>query len=584
MAKGKHQASGLSVYLRLLRYVIPYWPQFSLSIFGFALFSSSQPMLATLAGWLADAIYTRDPASIYLIPLTLMAIYLLRGIGGFLGNYLLAKVSFAIVRNLRNELFKKLLILPNRFYENNNSGHLISLITFNVTQVTEAATNAVKVLIREGIAVLALTVYIVYLNWQLTLIFLAVTPVIALVVSYASKRFKKLSSKIQVSMGDLTHVTSEAISGYKEVKSFGGQAYERERFQAACHNNFLQNLKMVKTTAINIPLLQMIVAIALACLVFVALSFMGEMDPAAFITYITAAGLLPKPIRQLSAINASIQKGIAAAESLFELLDEQQEQDRGSLISTRVQGKLAFKNLSFQYPQASKKVIEDFTLTIEPGQRVALVGYSGSGKSTLANLTTRFYDYQQGEISLDDTPLKQYSLASLRQQIAMVTQDPILFNDSIFNNIAYGSLHQHTRERVIQAAKLAHAMEFITPMEKGLDTLVGEDGILLSGGQRQRLAIARALLKNAPILILDEATSALDTESERIIQDALENVMQGRTTLIIAHRLSTIETADIIVVMDKGKIVEQGCHSALLAQGGFYYELHNRQFSEPKVS
>lgn len=576
----KSKQSGLQVYIRLLQYVKPHWQIFVLSVLGFLMYSSSQPLLATMAGWLADAVYSRESSAVYLIPLSLLGIYFLRGLGSFIGNYFLAKVSLSIVRTLRNDLFDKLLLLPNSFYEQNNSGHLISMITFNVTQVTGAATDAIKVIIREGIAVIALLGYLLILNWQLTFAFFAVAPLIAFVVSYASKRFKKLSKKIQVSMGDLTHVSSEAISGYKEVKSFGGLEYERKRFHKSSKNNYSQNIKMVMTSSINTPILQMIVALALASLVFVALSMMGDMDPAAFITYITAAGLLPKPIRQLSEVNSTIQKGIAAAESIFLILDKPPEQDQGTLEAQSIKGRLEFKQVNFNYPQTDKTVINDLNLTIEPGQTVAFVGRSGSGKSTLVSLISRFYDVTQGEILLDGQSVGDYTLKSLREQISLVTQDVTLFNDTIENNIAYGTLSQYGREEVSQAAESAYAMEFIAEQSDGLDTLIGEDGVLLSGGQRQRLAIARALLKNSPILILDEATSSLDTESERKIQAALENVMRGRTTLVIAHRLSTIENADLIVVMDKGSIIEMGTHDELISHKGFYNQLHKKQFDE----
>lgn len=572
--------SGLQVYLRLLGYVKPYWKIFALSVLGYLLYSGTQPALAWMTGWLADVIYNKDEMAKYLIPLALLGIYLARGLGSFIGNYFLAKVSFSVVRNLRIELFNHLIDLPNTFFEQNNSGHLISVITFNITQVTGAATDAVKVVIREGVAVIALMGMLFYYNWMLTLIFIAIAPLIAFAVSYASKRFKKLSKKIQVSMGDLTHVSSEAINGYKEIKSFGGHAYEKQRFLEASVNNYQQNLKMVMTSAINTPVLQMIVALALAFLVFMALSFLSEMEPDAFIVYITAAGLLPKPIRQLSEVNATIQKGIAAAESIFDLLDEQAEQDKGTFDVDRVKGKLEFRQVSFRYPGTEKWVLDDFSLTIQPGQTVALVGRSGSGKSTLASLIPRFYDVTQGEILLDERPLEEYTLQSLRAQISLVTQQVILFNDTIEKNIAYGDLAHYDREQVTAAAQAAYAMEFIEQQSDAMDTLVGEDGVLLSGGQRQRLAIARALLKDAPLLVLDEATSALDTESEKMIQAALEKVVEGRTTLVIAHRLSTIENADLIVVMDQGRIIESGTHQQLIARGGFYHQLHQKQFKD----
>ncbi|MCK5696958.1 MAG: lipid A export permease/ATP-binding protein MsbA [Gammaproteobacteria bacterium] len=574
------QPSGLQIYLRLLQYVKPYWKIFLFSVFGYLLYSSSQPLLARIMGNLTDAIYLKDPQAVYLIPLSLLAVYLVRGIGSFIGTYYLSKVSYSVVHTLRTEMFNKLLLLPNNYYEQNNSGHLISMITFNVAQVTGAATGAIKVIIREGITVIALLAFLFYSNWQLSLIFLAITPLIGFVVAYASKRFKKLSKKIQVTMGDLTHISSEAINGYKEVKSFGGEAYEKKRFLKASQQNYRQNMKMTVTAGINTPVLQMIIAAALSFLVFLALNFLGDMEASDFVAYLIAAGLLPKPIRQLSEVNATIQKGIAAAESIFTILDETTEQDKGTYQVDTVKGALEFKNVSFSYQNMDKRVINNVNLNIQSGQTIALVGRSGSGKSTLVSLISRFYDLKQGDIFLDGQSIDTYTLASLRKQISLVTQDVTLFNDTISNNIAYGTLSQCSREDIIQAAQSAYAMEFINEQNNGLDTLVGEDGVLLSGGQRQRLAIARALLKNAPILILDEATSALDTESEHRIQAALDNVMRNRTTIVIAHRLSTIENADVIIVMDKGAIIEQGNHQELLKKEGFYSQLHQKQFHE----
>lgn len=580
MSEESSKQSALKVYLRLLQYVKPHWKLFVLSILGYLMYSGSQPMLAKVTGWLTDAVYTKDQEAVYLIPLTLMGIYLIRGLGGFIGTYFLAKVSFSVVHTLRTQMFDKLILLPNSYFEQNNSGHLISMITFNVAQVTGAATDAVKVIVREGITVIALLTFLFYSNWQLSLTFLAITPLIALVVSYASKRFKKLSKKIQVSMGDITHISSESIHGYKEIKSFGAIDYEQERFLSASQKNYRQNMKMVLTSAINTPVLQMIVASALSVLVFLALSFLDVMNPQDFIAYMVAAGLLPKPIRQLSEVNATIQKGIAAAESVFMILDQEPEKDCGRYEVERVSGRLEFKGINFRYTQSDKLVLMDLNLSIEPGQTVALVGRSGSGKSTLASLIPRFYDVDDGEILLDGKNINDYTLKSLRRQIALVTQDVTLFNDTIANNIAYGELATFDRQQIVHAAELAYAMEFIVEQTDGMDTLVGEDGVLLSGGQRQRLAIARSLLKDAPILILDEATSALDTESERKIQAALDNVMQGRTTIVIAHRLSTIENADLIVVMDHGRIVEQGTHNELLGKNGYYSNLHNSQLLE----
>ncbi len=573
------KATGLQIYLRLMSYVKPYWKEFLLSVIGFFLYSSSQPALAWVAGQLSDAVFNPTESSKYIIPATLIGIYLFRGVGLFLGNYYLSKVSEFTVHNLRCEMFDHQLNLPNSFYDNNNSGALISRITFNVTQVTAAATDAIKVLLREGIAVIALLSTLFYLNWKLSLIFLAIAPLIAIVVAIASKKFRKISSKIQLAMGDVTHVTSEAINGYQEVKSFAGEGYEKKRFQQASKENLTQNVKMVKTASINTPILQMIVAMALALLLFIGLSFLDQMSAAGFITYMTAAGLLPKPIKQLSDVNSTIQKGIAAAISIFELLDTELEKDKGNIVVDRVKGKLEVKNLSFTYPQTNIAVLEQLNFNLQPGKSIALVGRSGSGKSTLAALIPRFYQSKADNILLDGIPINHYQLKNLRSHIALVSQNITLFNDTITNNIAYGALTSCGKEKIIAAAKSAHALEFIEKLPNGFDTLIGEDGTLLSGGQRQRLGIARAFLKDAPILILDEATSALDNESEREIQSALEQVMQGRSTLIIAHRLSTIEKADQILVLDQGKIVESGSHQELLARKENYYHLYQNQFA-----
>ncbi len=584
--------SSTRIYLRLLQNVRPYVGTFAVSILGFVIFASSQPMLASVMKYFVDGL--GDPSAaldtgwsmldgislMKAVPLAIVLIALWQGIGSYLGNYFLARVSLGLIHDLRVKLFDSLLALPNRYFDQHNSGHLISRITYNVTMVTGAATDAIKVVVREGLTVSFLLVYLLWMNWKLTLVMVAVLPIIGVLVTQASRKFRKQATRIQAAMGDLTHVASETIQAYRVVRSFGGEDYESQRFLRASTDNTVKQLRMIKTNATFTPTLQVVTYGAMAGVLFLVLALRGDASAGDLVAYITAAGMLPKPIRQLSEVSATIQRGVAGAESIFEQLDEAPEVDHGQVERARLEGRIQINGLDFNYPGTTQTVLHDIELDIAPGQMVALVGRSGSGKSTLASLIPRFYDFEQGRILLDGVDVRDFRLRNLRRHIALVTQQVTLFNDTVANNIAYGALAGASRAAIEAAAEAAYAREFIDRLPQGFDTPIGEDGVTLSGGQRQRLAIARALLKDAPILILDEATSALDTESERHIQAALDHATSGRTTLVIAHRLSTIEKSDLILVMDKGCIVERGTHTQLLAAGGHYATLHARQFRD----
>ena len=579
----KQATASVQIYKRLLTYVKPYRAFFAISIVGFLMYSGTQTLFAALIKHIIDTLQSESREGMYYLPLFFSGLMIVHGIGSYVGNYFLAKVSVNVVHALRCEIFNHYIKLPTAYFDANNSGHMISRITNNVGQVTQAVTDSVKTIVREGFTAIGLLIYLFYSNWMLSLVFVAIAPIIVVLVGFVSKRLRIISKRMQESIGDMTHITSELVGAHRVVRSYGGEEYEKLRFLESSLNNRRQSLKLSTTIALHSPIMQLILAVALSGLMYMALFFMKQASVGEFVGYLTAAFLLPKPIRSLSDANGDIQKGIAAAESLFDILDEPVEIDHGSYEIDRSAGLLEFKNLTFQYDGASEPALHDINFTAEPGQTIALVGASGGGKSTLVNLVSRFYPYHQGQILLDGVDINNYKLGNLRNQIALVNQQVTLFNDTIANNIAYGALAGAPREQIETAATDAYAMDFIAKLEQGLDTEIGENGVKLSGGQRQRLALARALLKDAPILILDEATSALDTESERYIQAALQKVMLNRTTLVIAHRLSTIENADLILVIEQGRIVERGTHQELLVKNGAYARLHSMQFKDQVV-
>ncbi|WP_394182299.1 lipid A export permease/ATP-binding protein MsbA [Marinomonas posidonica] len=575
--------SGAKIYLRLLSYVGASWGYLLLSFIGYALYSSMEPALAALLKHIVDVVSDgKITESRILIPAAILGVFIVRGIGTFLGGYFMAQVANKVVFDLRTSMFNKMVQMPSSYFHSIPTGRLLAKLTYNTEQVIGSITQAIRIILREGLTVVGLLGYMIYMNWKLTLLFLLVIPLIGIIVSYASKRFRRLSARIQNAMGGVTDVASEAIKGHEVVKIFGGSEYEIERFRQAAQENRRSQLKMEKTKSLNVPIVQFILALAMAILIWFALSptISQHMTPGDFIAFLTAAGMLGKPIRQLTDVNSVLQKGIAASQSIFEFLDMSVEPDDGKILAQSLKGDIEWKDMSFSYPNAEKQALKKITLSLPAGKTLALVGRSGSGKSTMANLIPRFYNLDEGELNIDGVSISDYQLDSLRTNIALVNQQVVLFNGTIRENIAYGHLRDASDDQVIEAAKAANAWGFIQELDQGLATMVGENGVLLSGGQRQRIAIARAILKNAPILILDEATSALDTESERAIQMALDGLMENRTTIAIAHRLSTIENADIIAVVDHGEIIEQGSHADLLAMNGAYAQLHNQQFSE----
>ncbi|NOT20880.1 MAG: lipid A export permease/ATP-binding protein MsbA [Sideroxydans sp.] len=570
------------LYLRLLGYVRPYWRVFAAAILGMIVAAATEPLLpALLKPFLDGTFVNKDNTVMQWAPVFILVIFFVRGVAGFIGSYAIHWVGNKLVMDLRAEMFAKLMTLPTRYYDDHATGSLISKLTYDVTNVTAAATSVVTITIRDSIIIVGLLGWLFYLDWKLTLISLVVAPIVALVIHTINRRLRNASRDTQLAMGSITQVIEESVTAHKVVKLFGGQHYEQARFNEEINWVRRHMMKQAMAALANVPIVQMVAAVALSFVIYLAID-QAKSDATTvggFLSFVTAMLMLTAPLKRITSINEYIQRGLAAAESVFELIDTASEADTGKHDMPRAQGALAFEHISLSYQADERLALNDICLDIPAGQSLALVGASGSGKSTLANLVPRFYLPTQGRITLDGYDLADVSLASLRANIALVSQEVVLFNDSIAANIAYGQIREVPEAEIIAAATAAHAMEFIRDMPLGLDTLVGEKGVRLSGGQRQRIAIARAILKNAPILILDEATSALDSESERHVQAALETLMQGRTSLVVAHRLSTIEKADRIVVLQKGQIVEAGTHAELLAKGKVYAQLHRTQFS-----
>ncbi len=601
--KHDKKTSDWATYGRLLSNLGRLKTPFIVSILGFFLYSSTQILVADWTGFIIDSLGGGPPSSKGLISQTYEWLFsnvelttaqmhmivaavavplaIIRGIGFFLGNYYLAYVSLNIVHRMRLQVFNKMLRVPSRYYDDNSTGQMITKVTYHTNQVTVAATDAIKTFVREGIFVIGLLAYIFHINWKLSLIFLCVGPILGLFISVVGKRLRRYSKKIQNSVGGITDVCTEVIGGYKEVRLYGDKDTEEDRFRNKSWYNTKQQMKLSMFSSAASPIVQVLIWIAMAVVVWLALDMFETGSAGDFVAYIGAAGMLAKPIRQLTEVYSQVQRGLAACDDLYEFIDSDIEVDAGTVAPDKIAGKVEFKDLSFAYRSGEKDVVRNVSFTVEAGQTVAIVGLSGSGKSTLVNLLTRFYDYERGSIEVDGVDIRDYSLVNLRQHIAMVNQSSVLFNDTVYNNIAYGNPDAEADD-IHQAAQTAHADEFIARLPDGLHTRVGEDGTLLSGGQKQRIAIARAVLKDAPILIFDEATASLDNKAEIHIQQAMEAVMENRTTLVIAHRLSTIEHADMIIVMEQGEVIEQGAHTELMALNSRYAELYERRFSDSK--
>lgn len=580
MLESNRSYDGIATYKRLLSYSMPYWPLFSVALIGMVIFSIAPASFARVIEPMLDSFVNRDPKAIKWVPVLIVTIFAVKSIGSFTSDYFMKVIARNVVRDLRNIMYMHMLNIPSRYYDATSSGSIVSKMVYDVEQLADSASYVVTAFIRDTLAIIFLVAVMLYQSMELTLMLLIVVPFLFWVVAVVSKRFRKLSHRIQGSMGDVSSITEETIEANREIKIFSAKKNEIQRFHHINQYNRRQFLKLTLANAISTPVIEFMIAASFAgILVFATRPDMIEgLSPGSVMSFITSMLLLLQHARRLSTINARLQSGIAAAQSVFAFIDGEEEKDKGSKVLSDVKGKVEFRNVSFAYNSHSTPILQDINLLAEPGEMVAFVGRSGGGKTTLVSLLPRFYDLEQGEILIDDINVNDFNLMNLRSHISLVSQHVTLFNETIAYNIAYGHLDTVSEEQIRQAAAAAHALEFIEASPEGFDTVIGENGIMLSGGQRQRIAIARAIIKNAPILILDEATSALDTQLERQIQAALEELMKNRTTFVIAHRLSTIEKADKIVVFEAGRIVEQGNHHDLMEKNGTYANLHKLGF------
>ena len=571
-----------ATFYRLLRYFKPYRFGVLLAIVALAIYGGVDASMVYLVQPLIDEGLAKSDGDVLKFgSVLILGIFAVRGLASFVSTYCLSWASNHVIRQMRQQLYQQMLAMPVSFFDQNSSGKLISKLTYDTEQVALATSQVMIALVREGITIIALLAIMFYQSWQLSLVFFIVGPLIGVIISIVSKRFRKVSKGIQRAMGEVTTSTEQMLKGHKVVLAFSGQEKEAGRFDKINNRNRQQAMKLVAAKAVSTPVIQFLGSIAIAVVLYIAsTSVVADLSPGAFTSIVGAMGALMRPLKQITKVNADFQRGLTACASVFELLDQPKERDNGTRTAERVRGELAISELEFCYQGKETPALDNISLDIRAGETVALVGRSGSGKSTLSSLLMRFYDGSPGAITLDGHNIEDFQLDSLRKQFALVSQQVVLFDDTIAANIAYGCLSDASREAIEAAARAAHVMEFAQHLPDGLDTRVGEDGANMSGGQRQRIAIARAILRDAPILILDEATSALDTESERAIQEALEGLQQDRTSIVVAHRLSTIENADKIVVMEQGRIIEQGTHQQLLAKDGAYRQLHRMQFSE----